>query len=463
MIKYTHIKLTPAQVLLSIIGIGIVLTGLLFAVYQMKYGNFGLISNAADPCAAYTKQKPLSSASGIVKSKGNGKFVWNMNGDASTPKVVVLCAGVQISRRLGGSMSYADIKVGDRVELAGWYGDATKNTILLQRIRDISSTTPSQSTPGNQENGSNVTPFQSTTSPFGVMISGNTSQIKVQTAKTLGAVYYRPAAVFLDRWNGTCEECDTALKGGLKLILTIRNNGGQQQPTTPPTDWTRYKSTLSQIVDKYKPEVLVIENEENSATLFYNGTAQQYLDELKAGCAIAHQYGIKCANGGLVSSLVVSLVADSYKQQGDVAKANEYLNRALSEEKLSVATLWNTPKGQEQLAKGKELLRGYKGAGADYMNFHWYVADPSALSEAAQYLSASSGLPIMSNEVGRQGNANPAQVTNVMRAITNLGFPYAVWFSMDINGGGQAVGLSDASGNLRSNGEAFATFINKTY
>ncbi len=302
-----------------------------------------------------------------------------------------------------------------------------------------------------------------TSNPFGVMISGNTSQIKAQTAVKLGAKYYRPVSVFLDRWTGSCEECDTAIKNGLKLILTVRNNGGQQQPTTPPTDLNSYKNTLSQIVDKYRPEVLVIENEENSQALFYTGSSQQYLQELKAGCEVAHQKGIKCANGGLVSSLVAALVADSYKQAGDQNKANDYLTRTLGAKDSSITTSINSSKAQEQITRGKELLTGYRGAGADFMNFHWYITDTNALGEAVAYLRSASGLPVMTNEVGQQKNTDPTQVSTVMKKIVDLGLPYAVWFSIDIQGYGGATGLADKDGTLRPNGQAYANFISSNY
>ena len=326
-------------------------------------------------------------------------------------------------------------------------------------------TTP-VATPVNS--GSSINPGQpqqrSTMNPFGVMISGNTSQTKVQTANKLGAVYYRPISVFLDKWQGTCAECDVAVQGGLKLILTIRNNGGgPQNPTTPPTDWNNYKSTLSQIVDKYKPEVLVIENEENSAALFYTGTTAQYLQELKVGCEVAHQKGIKCTNGGLVSSLVVVLVSENYRANGDSNKANEYLSRTLVGSKQAMIAQVNSAKGQEQFAKGKELLAGYKSAGADFMNFHWYIADTNALAEAVSYLRTASGLPVMTNEVGQQANTDPTQVTSVMQKIVNLGLPYALWFSMDTNPPNGARALNETDGTLRPNGEAFAEFIKKTY
>lgn len=300
----------------------------------------------------------------------------------------------------------------------------------------------------------------STPNPFGVMISGSNTQIKVQSAKTLGAVYYRPLSVFIDKWNGSCGECDAAAQAGLKLLLTVRNNGGQQQPTTPPTDLNSYKNILSQVVDKYKLEVLVIENEENSQALFYTGSSQQYLQELKAGCEVAHQKGVKCTNGGIVSALVAALVANYYEETGNAQKASEYLKRTVGGERSALIT---SAKAKEQIRRGKELLTGYKTAGADFMNFHWYIADTNALGEAVTYLRSASGLPVMTNEVGQQKNTDPTQVTNVMRKVVDLGLPYAVWFSIDIQGYGGATGLTDPNGSLRPNGEAYAEFILNSY
>lgn len=295
------------------------------------------------------------------------------------------------------------------------------------------------------------------------MISGDTSQIKAQTAVKLGAKYYRPISVFLDRWTGTCEECDAAINAGLKLVLTIRNGGGAGNPSTPPSDWNAYKSKLSQVIDKYKPEILVVENEENSAALFYNGTTQQYLEELKVACEIAHQKSVKCTNGGLVSSLVVVLVSEDYRANGDSKRADEYLSRSLVGAKQAMISQVNSAKGKEQIAKGKELLAGYKSAGADFANFHWYIADVPALGEAVAYLRSASGLPVITNEVGQQANTDPNQVTNVMGKIVDLGLPYALWFSMDTNPPNGARALNETNGTLRPNGTAFTSFISSNF
>ena len=321
-------------------------------------------------------------------------------------------------------------------------------------------------TPKITKPGKSVTPPiqpKSTTNPFGVMISGTTSQVKAQTAVKLGAKYYRPISIFVERWQGSCEECDAAVNAGLKLVLTIRNNGGGGQPSTPPSDLNTFKQTLSQIIDKYKPEVLVIENEENSGAIFYSGTTQQYLQELKAGCEVAHQKGIKCTNGGLVSSLVAVLVSENYKANGDAKKADEYLTRTLIGAKKAMISQINSSKGKEQITKGKELLAGYKSAGADFANFHWYIADTDALGEAVSYLRTASGLPVMTNEVGQQANTDPSQVTSVMQEIKTLGLPYALWFSMDTNPPNGARALNETNGTLRPNGEAYAQFIKTNF
>lgn len=334
-------------------------------------------------------------------------------------------------------------------------------SLLVLRRVVLRRGTTSQVTPTPQTNQPSKFPpapqTKSTTNPFGVMISGDTSQIKAQTAIKLGAKYYRPLSVFLDKWSGTCAECDAAVSAGLKLVLTVRNNGGGGQPTTPPSDLNAFKKTLGQIIDKYKPEVLVIENEENSGAIFYTGSTGQYLQELKAGCEIAHQKGIKCTNGGLVSSLVVAMTAN---QSGN---PTQYLQKALVGAKADLASQINSPAAQKQISKGKELVTGYKAAGADFINFHWYIADPSTISEAVNYLHSLSGLPVITNEVGQQGNTDSSQVTNVMSQMSKLGLPYIVWFSMDTNPPNGARALNETNGTLRPNGTAYASFISSNY
>lgn len=306
-----------------------------------------------------------------------------------------------------------------------------------------------------------------TSNPFGVMFA-NTGKVKL--AGDLGAVFYRPVSVFVNKWDGSCAECDAAVSAGLKLVLTVRNNG-PQQPSTPPTDIPAYKKVIGEIIDKYQPVVLAVENEENSEALFYSGTPEQYHTQLKVACEVAHSKGVKCTNGGFVSSLVALLVTEDYVKKGELDKANSFLKRALGSKleeqfglrEVDAAKILRNPKAASQINRGRALVAGYRKAGADYINFHWYIADTEALETAVSYMQQAGGLPPVTNEVGQQKNEDPSQVTAVMQKIVDLKLPIAIWFSVDVPGYGEARSLVEKNGNLRPNGEAFRDFIKKTF
>ena len=278
--------------------------------------------------------------------------------------------------------------------------------------------------------GASMTPLPAGPSqnPFGVMLPSRLvrSSQGMQVAKILGAVYYRPSsALFLNEWNGTCPECAAALAAGFRLVLTVRANG-RGQATAPPSDLAAYQRTLSQVLDTYRPAILVVENEENSA-LFYTGTPEEYAAELKAACQVAHAKRIPCTNGGLVSILVALLVYHHYLESGQRQAAQDFAQRVFAPQEQE---LLNSPQAQEQVRKGKALLASYRAAGADYVNFHWYIADPRALGEAVAYLRAQTGLPVLTNEIGQHSD-DPHQTMAIMGKVVELGLSIAVWFSMD--------------------------------
>jgi hypothetical protein len=291
---------------------------------------------------------------------------------------------------------------------------------------------------------------------FGLMLPSRLvrSPEGMQVAKMLGAVYYRPSSIFVNEWNGTCLECDIAQRAGLKLVLTVRNNG-RGGASSPPADLVAYQRTLSQVLEKYRPTVLVVENEENSG-LFYTGTPEEYARELKAACETAHAKGIPCTNGGLVSTLVALLVYHHYLESGRKQAAQDFAARVFTQKEQEML---NSAKAQEQIRKGKALLASYRAAGADYVNFHWYIADTKALGEAVAYLKAQTGLPVMTNEIG-QHNDDPNQTKAVMGKVVDLGLPIAVWFSVDA---AKARALVNPDGSLRPTGTAFKRFIESTF
>ena len=293
------------------------------------------------------------------------------------------------------------------------------------------------------------------TNPFGVMLPSRVllSSRASEVLRELGVVFVRPAAAFVEQWDGRCPECDAALAAGAKLVLTVRNSG--RESTRPPSDLEKYKRVVAEIIDAYSPALLVVENEESSAT-FYAGTPDQYAAQLEAACEISHKKGVSCTNGGLVSTLVALLVYDNYLQKGEVARAEDFASRGIEQD---LRRQLGSERAQQQIRKGKALLEAYRLSNADFINFHWYVADTKALEEAVEYLRSETGKPVITNEVG-QLNDDPNQTTQVLAKIVELELPIAVWFGLD---GPRARGLVNLDGSLRPTGEAFGRFVHDRF
>jgi len=302
--------------------------------------------------------------------------------------------------------------------------------------------------------------------PFGILTPLRLSLgTQLSLAKQLDVSYVRPgAAVFAESSDLNCSGCAQFTKDGFKLILTVRNGpdsiqqilgGGQLPASSFPKDLTAYKERIGQVIDLYHPTVLVIENEEDVPT-HYSGTPEQYGEQLRVACEAAHQRDIKCTNGGLLSGSVTYAVYQHYVDTGQTAKAQSFAQRAF--EDFQLAKL-KTPGGSERIRSRVDIVRRFLAAdgraGADYINFHWYISDPQAMQEAVDYLSSVTGLPAMTNEMG-QRNDDADATTRMMATVLKLGLPYAVWYITDAK---LARGLINLDGSLRTTGDAFKQFI----
>lgn len=303
-------------------------------------------------------------------------------------------------------------------------------------------------------------PFNNPTNPFGIIANLNSPQ-KMAMVKDLRVTYFRPSdAIIIDKWDGKCAQCDAARQIDMKLILTVRaNGGGVQNPTTPPKDIVAYQKTLGDVLDKYPPQVLVVENEENSS-IFYTGTPPEYAVELQAACDVAHRKSIPCTNGGLVSGEVALLVWENYFVQGKTQPACDFAQRSFDANEAqricAFKSLDQIPAREKDLiAKGKALLDVYKTSSIDWMNFHWYIADPRALEESAAFLKAATNKPLMSNEMGQQ-DESPTTVTGLLVKSLDLQLPIVLWFSID---SAQSKALNNPDATLRPTGDAFRSFM----
>jgi hypothetical protein len=209
----------------------------------------------------------------------------------------------------------------------------------------------------------------------------------------------------------------------------------------------------------YRPTLLVVENEEN-APKFYAGTPEQYADQLRAACEVAHDEGLPCTDGGIQSPSVAVLTYQHYVDTGQAATAASYAARVFGPQMLAdLATPAGAAAVQAQAERLRTFLDGVASSGADYVNFHWYLEDAQALGETIDYLEEATGLPAVTNEMG-QFDENPAVPERLLRTAFDRGLPFVVWFSID---GLRARALNDPDGALRPNGIAVRELIVDRY
>lgn len=320
--------------------------------------------------------------------------------------------------------------------------------------------------------------------PFGVLIDRTDNSPvplnkKIEIIKALGMNYVR-LRTEVDDWSGMINNYDDFSNAGFKIILNInygipRNAMGQKQPVSFPTDLDAYGKTVSSILDKYKPELVVIENEEDNP-FYHSGSADDYINELKTAIAICHSKGLKVTNGGLTEREMMLLVYDDLMSSGKTQEANDFANRAIPEQYLSKLNNYKRfPVVQRALSFGKAVIQAYKTLDLDYVNFHWYepsVArgkkdlaalnvdhiDPMVFTAIVNYLSRTTGKPVITNEFGVL-NTSPALITDLMQKILDAKMDYAIFYSGDGAGGSRA--LQNGDGSLRQTGEAVRDFIKK--
>jgi hypothetical protein len=297
-------------------------------------------------------------------------------------------------------------------------------------------------------------------SPFGVMLDPRSFdvQTRVNLAEELGAHYFRSLPVLVPEWNGQCDECQPVHSAGLQFVLTIRNTSNILSAAGPVSDTSDYKRIVGQVIDAYKPALVVAENEENTPH-YFSGTPDQYLDELKALCAVAHSKGVKCANGGLLGESVAWVLYFHYLDSGQTEAAQAYAQRGFAQFQLAKLDQGGEAEGRHVADLTMNFLKGYKAAGADYVNFHWYVSNGDGLKETADYLEQLTGLPAVTNEMG-QRDLETSSTESLLNGVIAAKLPIAVWFSSDSR---LSKAFVDRDGSLRPTGEAFRSFITQHY
>jgi hypothetical protein len=243
------------------------------------------------------------------------------------------------------------------------------------------------------------------------------------------------------------------------VVLTVANRPSVLSAATFPSDLDAYRDRVAGAIRAYRPALLVVENEEN-ALKYYLGTAAQYGTQLRAACEVAHAMDVPCTDGGLQSPSVAVLTYQHYLDTGQADAAASYASRVFAPAALAEL---RTPEGAAATRAQADRLRSFLDvvapAGADYVNFHWYLPDAQALGETIDYLREATGLKVVCNEMGQRSD-DPAVPVRLLQAAFDRGLPFVVWYSID---GPRTVALNEPDGTLRPNGVAVRGLIEGRY
>jgi hypothetical protein len=309
---------------------------------------------------------------------------------------------------------------------------------------------------------------------FGAMFSDiSSAQAKIDVLKQLHVNTTR-MTMSMDTWTGKNPSLETLQNAGYKVLLNVywkkimEDSIKTPQPFPKDNELALYRSKLDEILTAYKPEILLIENEE-LVLKFHSGDIDDYLNMLKVAVDVAHSKGIKVSDGGITNPQISLLVYNNLISQNKVSEANQYANATMTPQVLSFAHNqdMNTDLGKK-LSQAQKLIAGLQNINIDYVNLHWYeqlgnkasssnntnAVSTGQLNYAISYLNQAIKKPIIIGECG-QIDADASLTTSMLQEITNMRTPYAIWFSTN---NGTTKALNDGN-SLLPTGYAFVNFI----
>ena len=321
---------------------------------------------------------------------------------------------------------------------------------------------------------------------FGILANQSEGQqlstnLKIDLLINQFKVPYTRHQIVLTNFNGSIP---TYVNSGLKVLLNVTSKitNAIEPSGSYITNLVLYRQKLTELLNTYKPEVLVVENEEANAT-YYTGTAQEYLNLLNIAIEECKTRNIKVTNGGFTARMSKLLVWDYYNSTGQTTKANEYAQKVFPDTLLNTVGvagyLASNGSLNQTFQKAKELLNAYKTNQMTYVNIHWYEpakegdfptanienidhSDMKGFQETIEVFRLITNKPVITNEIG-QFNNKGTLVTDILQKCYDLNLPYVIWYSGDGADFGNAKALYNGSGVLRESGVAFKNFISTKY
>lgn len=246
---------------------------------------------------------------------------------------------------------------------------------------------------------------------WGALISSEEIDTRISVMDELGVGYARTSTTLVG-YTGKLGDVEKLQAAGYKVLLNV-----SYQPQTDgsprkfPTDMNDYKTRLSEVLDQYKPEVVVIENEPTNQQ-YYVDDMQNYLTELSAAIEVGHARGIKIADGCLHVTAVDAV--SKGQLSGDIAQ------------------------------RQSELLEGYAKLDLDYVNLHMAVGTKGLgedsdtfpaglLKSVSDYIKETTGHDVIANEISLHTQST-SLVNSMLKELAetnnaNTQFKYAIMYS----------------------------------
>lgn len=241
---------------------------------------------------------------------------------------------------------------------------------------------------------------------FGAVISGKTNiDDEIKILQKLGVNYVR-YAIHLQSYDGEDKGYEKWVNAGFKVLLNLNwdqvSATGKKVAVPFPTNMTEYRRKLEKVLDKYHPEVAVIENEP-CTDAFHSGPIEDYITELQVAVDVCNKRGIKVADGGLHVGYV-DMVMNGTARDGNALET-------------------------------KKLINAYKTINLTYVNTHAKgpfhkddkpnVYPDGELEGYASYLRNQIGKPVMCNEYN-QHNSSTTLMAGSVQGFKNGKYVYVI-------------------------------------
>lgn len=318
---------------------------------------------------------------------------------------------------------------------------------------------------------------------FGAKIaeeSWDTAKLETTTAK-LHVPWVR-LSKNLYIWTGLDPRFDYFKAKGYKIVSNL-NYATTPLPTPFPTGTglTNYINRLDSYLNKFKVNLVTVENEEDNLTYHTGGTAP-YIAQLQAAADLCLARGVRVTNGGLIFRNVTYSVTRSLVARGMTTEANAFAETAMPRWSRAAALKSGiSPTVDAAVIAVDTFLAAYATmTSLTYINIHLYeplvlpftgvedetivTATAGAFQTIAEDIRYRTGntKQLVCTEMGTINNS-PALVTDVLQKSLDAGFRLVYWYSGDYEGIGGPVALHNGDGTLRPLGEAFAQFMITKY